>query len=567
MPQLLTAAGSATGFAPSPSIISERVESLTATGSAHASGTAAVLRKLPSGGVTDFGLWIAGQPDTAMSRDLTHSSGTDTSASRGWLTATAPTTYGPAGAPLWNKAVYAGIGIKWTGLANGERHSFGSIQLEPFSNGNRLSWDATSWEGRRCYTGQASVTYSTVTTSSDKALSGTQSGKITYTGAPAGTSGYTINPTRPLGMTAVIPYEVIEASVSLNMQRAAWWTGAVKFYDAAFNPLPTQFGVYQQHPGGGAWDTCNVYTVNVPFNAAWAAVVPVISINSTPTATDSIAPAGEVAYCDLHRIWNHPTLVKGNPTPYTTPRKLTINIRANRVNLVNNPGFDADIWGWGAVGYGTVPSPVTWDSTTGHTKLGALKYTIPPSPGLYALGIITGATLLTDWSVTEVGGFGWKPSTTYTSSVYVKPGPGCPNLTLTPGPYTPIAGVTDTSDAMENHPELIDGDWIRLWATFTTDSSDDGLVALQLQMNSSDIPASGATFWADDAVSESGSQLLSYFDGGTAGADYLWAGTAGRSSSHYYRGFRSNSYRLNDIVRSALPHGTQFTLLYAQPPE
>lgn len=566
--QLLTATGTALIFAPPPTIISRRVQSLTASGAALSSGSVTATTKLPSGGLTDFGLWAIGQPDSAMTRDMSHHSGADTSAALGWLTASAPATYAPGGTALWNRAAYAGVGVKWTSLANAERHSFDNVQMEHVPSGNRLSWDATSWEGRRCYIGTAGLTHSSVTASSDTALSGSRSGKITYSGATAGTWGYWINPTAPLGMAPCTPGEVLNGSVSLNMQRAAWWSAGLQFYDSALNQLGTWYSTtYQQHPGGGGWDTSYVYSITAPASTAWAAVVPHISINSTPAATDAIAPIGEIAYCDMHRIWGRPYSLSNTPTPYVAPRKLTITVRANRVNLVNNPGFDTDLFGWGAVGNGSAPFPNSWDGTTGRSKPGALKYSLPANPSTYHPESFAGPGLLFSWGSSNIGGFGWKTNTTYTSSLYVKLGVGCPAVRITTSGYTPTAGVLNTDDALAHHPELIEGDWIRLWATFTTNSQDDGLLGFVAGMDATTLPDAGAAYWIDDVLNEEGDQLLPYFDGGSPGSDYLWAGTAGRSSSHYYRGFRSSAYRLNDIVRTAAPHGTQFTLLYAQPPE
>lgn len=571
MPQLLTATAAASS-AGDAAVTTPPVQHLSAAGGASSSGESAVANELPLGGLTDFGLWVAGQPDTAMSRDVSHATGTDSSASRGWLAATAPTSYTPAGAtPLWNEAVYAGVGVKWTGVAAGEKHSFGNVQFEKVTQGNRLNWAATSWEGRTCYTAQSNVNGCYVSASTTTALSGTTSGEIIYTGLASGSWGYWINPATPTGMAPCTPGEVLSASVSVNMQRAAWWTAGVQFYDTSYNMLGSwNYSQFQQHPGGGKWSTSYVFNVTAPANTAWVAVVPHISINSTPSATDATAPIGEVAYCDAHRIWSRPYNVQGTPTAYTSPRELAITVKANRVNLVNNPSFTSDTWGWGAFGTGNAPYPVSQDSTTGRTTKGTLKFSVPANLSTYTgLSSTIGTGLLTGWNTNDVGGFGWQPSTTYTSSAYVKLGPGCPPITLYTGGYTATAGVLSTTDALLSHPELVDENgWIRLWGTFTTGGNDNGLVGLKLGISLADVEAGGqgATFWVDDAANETGTQLLDYFDGNSPGSDYLWAGTTNRSSSHYYRGFRSNYYRLNDIVKAAVPHGTQFQILVAQPP-
>lgn len=572
MAQLLTASGSAAASSGTPaSITSKKSWRIGASGTASAYGRAsAISRILPQGGLTDLGIWATGQPDTVMSRDLGRQVGADTTAARGWLAASAPVAYSPTGGtPLWETAVYAGVGIKWASVPNAQKHAWHQVQMEAAATGNRLSWDATSWEGRRTYTAQANGQYCTVDTSTDTALSGTKCGKIVYAGAPAGTWGYWINPTPPTGMTPCLPGERISGSVSIRMNRAAWWTAGLQFYDANYAQINGYwYNAYRQHPGGNAWDTSFVFDLPAPANTAYVAVVPEISINSTPVATDAIAPVGEIVYCDMHRIWSRPYNLANTPTPYQPPRKITIDVKANRVNLVNNPSLDKDTKGWGVFGAGTAPTVLARDAVQGRTRPGALKFSVPATVGSYGgVSSIIGVGLLTSWSTSNVGGFGWNPSTTYTVSAYVKLGPKCPPVTLYVG-YTPIAGVTSTTAALNEHPELIEGDWIRLWATIVTSSSDDGLISASLGMQTSAITAGGVgvSFWTDDVMSEEGDQLGEYFDGASPGSDYLWAGIPGYSSSHYYRGYRSAAYRLRDIVRSVVPHGTQYELRYARPP-
>ncbi|MFD4858443.1 hypothetical protein [Streptomyces atratus] len=572
---LLTAAGGASATASSVPVISKRSAQMTASGTAAATGAASLIRSIPSGGLTDFGFWDSSQPDSAMTRSMSSPGagiGADVTASRGFVSATAPKEYNPSGnLPLWKSAAYAGVGIKWTSMPNTQTHAYSQVQFEEVSFSNRLSWAATSWEEASTYVAHPQTHYCEVARSSEAAYSGKYSGKMVYSGhsVPGGIWGYTVVPVNRTGMARCAPGELVGGSVAVKMDRAAWWTVGVMFFDENFQLIGSNWYYKTQslHPGGGRWAVSNAEYFTAPAGTAWVAAGPRISVNSSWDARDNVAVAGEVVYTDMHRVWTFPYAVAGAPTEYVTPRKLTINIKANRVNLVNNPSITSASTGWGTGGYGTAPFPGSYDSTQGRLKPGAYKFSAPADLTPYAPSTDMSAGLLTSWNTSSVGGFGWKPSTIYTSSVYVKLGPNCPNLTLAPG-YEPIDGVLTTDAARAEHPELIDGEWIRLWATYMTGPGDNGLVSLSVTVKSAEAQATGvgALFWIDDALVEEGSTVGEYFDGSSSGADFLWAGTENFSSSHYYRGFRSNAYRLNDIAKSALPHGTQVELRFAQPP-
>ncbi|MFJ1700385.1 hypothetical protein ACIOHC_35940 [Streptomyces sp. NPDC088252] len=571
----LAAAGEASATASSVPITSKRSAQLTAGGTATATGSASLVRSLPSGGLTDFGFWDSSQPDAVMTRSVNPAGagiGTDVTASRAHISATAPKEYNPTGSlALWKSAAYAGVGIKWTGMPNAQTHAYSQVQFEEVSFSNRLSWAATSWEEAATYVAHPLTHYCEVSRSSEASYSGSYSGKIVYSGhsVPAGIWGYGIVPVNRTGMVRCAPGEFVGGSVAVKMQRAALWTVGVMFFDENFQMIGANWYYKAQsvHPGGGKWAVSAAQYFTAPAGTAWVAAGPRISVNSSWDARDNVAVAGEVAYTDMHRVWTFPYSVQGTPTDYVSPRKLTIDIKANRVNLVNNPSIASATAGWGTGGYGTMPFPGSYDGTQGRLKPGAYKFSTPADLTPYTPSAIMSAGLLTNWSTSSVGGFGWKPSTIYTSSVYVKLGPNCPNLTLEAG-YAPIDGVLTTDAARAEHPELIDGEWIRLWATYMTGPGENGLISLSVTLKTAEVQAtgSGALFWIDDALIEEGSTVGEYFDGNSPGADFLWAGTENFSSSHYYQGFRSNAYRLNDIAKSALPHGTQVELRYAQPP-
>lgn len=565
MPQLLTATGSAISSAGPLTIIDKKVTQLTATGSATSFGSAAVLRKLPVGGLTDFGIWDSDQVDTAMTRDMGHSSfAENATASRGYLNASAPVAYDPAGTgtPLWNTAAYAAVGIKYFNLNANEAHVFDKVQVERATPGNRLSWNATSWEGASCYSGDPFSSYCTVETSTDKALSGKKSGKITYDNS-FGDHNYNIMPASLAGVAPCTPGELINGSVSVSMQRSAWWYVSLRYFDSSFSLVSytDNTSAYIQHPGGGQWQTGYAYQMTVPANAVWVAVVPLVCAFTTPTSGIVAATNGEIVYCDMHKIWGASYNIAGTPSTYVSPRSLTIELKANRVNLITNPSIDGS-FGWADYYPNNTTFTVATDST-GRTKPGSFK----------ATATNTSATQGTFWLGTynspeydgDRGGYGLQPNTRYTLSAYVLPGPGCSEITLDV-PYTLIKGVTSSLEAMQD-PDLVEGSWIRLWAVFETPDDTNGLIDAGVFLDVANVPA-GTTqyFYLDDVMCEAGEALQDYFDGNFPGEDYLWSGSAGSSTSHYYREFRSSSYRLNGIVKSAVPHGTTFKLLYAQPP-
>lgn len=573
---LLTAAGTGTSTAASVPIVNKRSAQMTANGTAVSAGKASLVHTLPAGGVTDFGFWESAQPDAVMTRALNAAGsgyGTDVTASRSFVSATAPKEYNPSGSlPLWKSAAYGGVGVKWTSVPNAQTHAYSQVQFEEVSFSNRLSWAATSWEEEEAYMAHPLSHYCDVGRSDEAAYSGTYSGKIVYAGhsVPGGIWGYTIVPVNRVGMVRCAPGELVGGSVAVKMDRAAWWTVGVMFFNEDFQALGAVWYYKKQslHPGGGKWDVSVAQYFTAPAGTAWVAATPRISVNSSWDVRDDVALPGEVVYTDMHRVWTYPYVVQGAPTEYQAPRKLTIDIKANRVNLLNNPSITNSTAGWGVDGRGTMPFPGSYDSGVGRLRPGAYKFSAPADLTPYGVGEEMGVGLLTDWSAASIGGFGWKPSTIYTSSLYVKLGPNCPNITLFPG-YAPIDGVLSTDAARAEHPELIDGEWIRLWASYMTSPQENGLIELDVHVNSAEAQATGvgALFWVDDALVEEGNTLKDYFDGSSSGADFLWAGTEDFSSSHYYRGFRSNAYRLNDIARSALPHGTQVELRYAQPPK
>ncbi|MFH9606847.1 hypothetical protein [Streptomyces sp. NPDC017448] len=576
MAGFLTASGDAVSAAPSALITTKRAAELAATGAAKSSGSASLMRTLPAGGLTDFGLWESPLPDPVMTRDITPvgtGSGTDVVASRTFLSATAPKEYNPSGQlPLWNSAAYAAVGIKWANMPSAQTHAFSQVQFEEVNLGNRLPWAATSWEEAPAYTAHELSYFCTVSRSSEAAYSGKHSGKIVYTGhsQPNGIWGYGIVPISRVGMTPCSEGERVGGSVAVKMERQAWWTVGIMFFDANFQQVGESAWWYRtqsKHPGGGEWAVSVAQYFTAPAGTAWVAAVPRISVNSSWDARDNVAPVGEVVYTDMHRIWTYPYYVFGKPTPYTPPRKLTIDVKATRVNLVNNPSIATASSGWGSSGYGSAPFPGSYDATVGRGKPGSYRFSMPADLTPFGVSPLMGCGLLTTWTTASVGGFGRKPSTVYTASIYVRLGPNCPNVSLALDSPV-IAGVTSTDSARAEHPELIEGEWIRLWATYMTGPNEAGPVVLAVRLSSEEAQATGvgALFWVDDALTEEGAALNPYFDGNSPGADYLWAGTENFSSSHYYRGFRANLYRLNDIARSALPHGMQVELRYAQPP-
>jgi hypothetical protein len=551
----LTASGSSTSTG--TGAVAEIIPAaLTSTGASTSSGSATIATQLPTGSLTDFGVWPAALPDPAMS--CVEAVSAPDSTGRTYLSATIPTAYTTAVGQLWNAAASAAVTGTFQHVA-GNTPAITNVQIEPGPDTNLLPVDAADYRDHMVYA-QASTTSGGVTTwdalptrVQGQALSGQWCAQLANIGT---ISPYSMG-ALPQACTAVIAGDEYIGSVSIKIQRAnTVWYGKIIWFDANFNVLTPSLSASQVHPGGGVYQQIRVRG-QAPSGAVWAAIVPAV----TPLA----AGDGEVCYVDCHRLWSLQPSATSAPASFQYARQQNISVKANRVNYATNPSFTQDIGGWWGQG-GTTGTPATWDGTVGRSAPGALKMSVPyvagntnyPQCGTFSQG---------------PGGGGLAPGIaqgltgmTYTLSAYVMPLPDMPTIRM----YCVLGGglggiyVAGTTTA-QVEPDA--QGWYRLSVTVTVPQSVAGSLSLLFNISQSDWASYATTigWWIDDVLVEASPLLGTYFDATLPSPDYVWEGTPFRSRSHYYQNFRFLQYRLSELLEDALPVGVAYQLLFAQP--
>lgn len=340
---------------------------------------------LPEGGLTDFAVVntttspITNGIDPVQMRILnkvsnsTVSGGTTRTWKRAYSTSTMPTYYRD------NSYWKAATGMSMDALITDPDNNvsvMSSAQVESFpAQTNKLSLNAAYYtdsceyvanqaldidfkENRPLY--QTGV--SSVTRSRDVTQAGNYAGKVVFSGIAvpdgAGNSVYYPLPTRnalaPVVQSPTGALESFRGSVSLSTVRAGTkWYPALLLFDSSFNLLDFSDvfetpPAYFTHPGGGVWQTASTAVSSSLYGQmgvpAWAAVVPVvIAANNAP----------ETVYMSGHNITSTTPDITASPTAYVDPQQLSIELKADRVNLAKNSGFSGNLDGWGSYSLGT----------------------------------------------------------------------------------------------------------------------------------------------------------------------------------------------------------------------
>lgn len=323
-----------------------------------------ILSTIPEGGLTDFSVsgTASNDRDPTSAAVLAYSTpniagGASRTWARPYISTSALSAY--RNQEFWTKSNGAWLDVG-AEAPDTNMAAFTNVQLEKtIGQGNRLSTNAAYYTQTCEYVAQQSLTPSmtggsiSVTRSSDRALSGNYSGKIVYGGDTSGQendyAAYWIYPTQK----ALVPVvtnaagrESLRGTISLSSDRAGTkWSPVVVIYDANFNIINNPFqqssgpsNAKATHPGGGVWQTASVLTGVVPVGSAWAAVVPYVFV-------DSQAP--ETVYVSGHSIIGITPEISSYPTAYVDPQQLTVELKADRVNLAKNSGFISTLDGWG----------------------------------------------------------------------------------------------------------------------------------------------------------------------------------------------------------------------------
>lgn len=532
------------------------------------------------GGLTDFGIWDSTQPDAALSRVFGSNSPTidNSITGRPWVSATAPTQYRDGS--FWKPALYAGVGTQWAAIPDQNYQTMTNVQMEQNSNtGNRLSLDASSYQERCLYAPQSPVSSAgstKVERSADRAYSGLYSGHMHYGGTPITlTSGlHVYYPyTTSESQATVVAGETIKGSVYVSLNRpGAQWFADIQQFDVNHNLIgATHNGAtitnVVTHPGSWAWQQGSV-TASLLANTKYVAVVPVIVASGLSQPED--------IYMDNHFITGISPNVSNVPSTYQAPRQLNISVRADEINYALNGGFNADISGWGIFQSGVTNASnvlsVQWDNTVGLSGLGSLKATyVNPTTatGGSSSYLGPGSVRVSSGSgVPQIQGL--KIGHTYNVSAWVKKGPNCPDIILSTYDANGTVIITTNTVTASTNPDNLNNGWIRLSVTVTVPPNGLSDYSAWLTIAWPDILAAVVVapfnFWIDCVQVTEGTNPQPYFDGSFSSADYQWEGIANKSRSHYYKDLTNKMSRVNQIVKAYSPVGSNYQILYAQPP-
>jgi hypothetical protein len=514
---------------------------------------------MPAGGFADLGVANPSSVDPALSwvggSDMP--STLNSSWQRVSITATAPIDYnrGEAG-KLWNGAAYASVGLRYDSLPASSIVAFDQVQFGKAPSGNLLDRSAAFHDDHMCY---ESYNGTIATRTQERAMVGDFSAKSTILYIPSSSTGWALDP----HTDALAPLKAgggrITARVSVSTDVSRSWRVWVRCYDANYSLVYDGLSSAPDNTSqpNGIWSTAQV-SVTAPSTARYACVTPFVYYGG------SSPQIGWYFYSDAHYISYESRDPAYRVPEWQAPRNLNIRVKPKRVNLVSNPGFNSAGSRWGYHGASGVTNTFTWDSATGRTKAGSLKFqcpnggTPPSQVGIATLGGINPSTK---------GGDLLKTGVPHTISAWVNVPAGYPPVSV--AAWDPLAAVfrygPDTDWVKANRPDLVDGDWVRVYYTWTPPATSTrqiyaGVLAPKATYLAS---SNGIAFWMDDVLVEEGSELGDYFDGSDPSADYLWQSAADSSRSLYFPGRARHAQRLTEILRDNVPWGTTFNLLFS----
>ncbi|MFK0015763.1 hypothetical protein [Streptomyces sp. NPDC091027] len=533
---------------------------ISGSATSASSGTAAITTLRPAGGFADLGVVGIASADPAMSfiRGMEIPGPLTSTWQRMSLTATAPIDYerGEAGR-LWNGASYASVGLRWDGMPASSTVAFDRVQFARATSGNLLGRSAAFHDDHMCYeSGSGTITART----RERSMVGTHSAKCTIAFIPGGSDGWELAPhTDALAPLKAGGGRVIgRVSVSTDVSRR--WRVRVRAYDANYALVydGLSSAPNQTSQPNGVWSTAQ-FSATMPSTARYAAVTPYVY-------HDSASPqVGWHFYSDAHFISYDTYQADFRIPDWQAPRSLNIRVKPRRVNLINNPGFHAGAAGWGYFGASGVSGQLVWDSATGRVRSGSVKFHLPNgnTPAQTQLGMST----LGGINPGAKGGDMLRTGVPHTISAWVKVPAGYPPVSA--AAWDPLAAVfrygPDTDWIRANRPELVQGEWVRVYYTWTPPETSTrqfygGVMVPQTAYTGS---SNGLSFWVDDVLLEETDELRDYFDGADISADYLWQGNSNMSKSLHFPGRARHAQRLTEILQDNVPWGTTFNLVFS----
>ncbi|WP_274916910.1 fibronectin type III domain-containing protein [Streptomyces sp. WZ-12] len=565
-----------------------KIPAMTAEVTSGFKGSARVSGASAFGGITDFGL--APYPNTSAVRRIpwvdpisamTTGQGI-VDASDGWrrtfLTATIPQGRN-IGVPnsSYKGAAYAALSVRLLDLPKGSSPQLSAVMVERHTAGNLLNHDAAYHLRAVCYTG----THCDVTLSADLVLVGTRSLRCTVT-TPTGPS---IGPAPTFAALAKLPDNppplTLSASVATSFTETFTLVGT--FYDALGNTMSSTDGdTTFTTPGSYEWAHATL-KVTPPPGAVYASVVPAVSASPT-------LQVGENIYTAAHGVrYQALTAPRPGPNGYQPARHMHIDLLADRINLAKNPSLTSNV---PAIWRRCTPDeegPAVITQAVGRTRPGAGDFRAVPTspeavhPNGIRIGVASnvshhsGATTLEILHVGRQhvlsGYIRESPGNTLPVHAHVRVAQEIPGK----GTLTTVHRGISTAEVREQHPEHIDGDWVRVWLTFTPPPGSPRWVDAWFGPPTEDFTGSAVSaFQLDDVLFEEseGGTLRPYFDGAAHHPDYLWedtgpaAGDLGEyTRSHLYRERRSLQRRLAENLDAHIQHGTPYDLRYATAPK
>ena len=277
------------------------------------------------------------------------------------------------------------------------------------------------------------------------------------------------------------------------------------------------------------WGRTGASTGNAPENAYYA--IPEVRIEG--------ALDGEIYYIDAAQFE-----IGSEPTTYADARRIDVILRANRINQVRNPSFEAVLDNW------------YFENATAEIAAdGAVEGSSSSAKLTVATVELTTATSLVDVDV--------QGGDQNALSAYVK-GPAGTIARLSIAWYDQASQLISISTS--SNLTLAGLDWERLEYTSLSPQT---AVTAQLSVNFEPL-AIGDELFIDAVLFEKAAFVVPYFDGSGAGyaqlGDTIWEdGDTVNGRSHYYKNRDIVTKRLFSVLPEYIPSGSPWAVLVAQP--
>jgi len=543
----------------------------------------------PSGRLDDFGLWVSGDNDAAITRVVAFDVGDNADWVRTSTTATRPRDYflsrgsGPVEDELlWRRAEYGVASPKWASVVADEANLLDAIQFEKQTPArNLLSGNASAFEQELVYGDWWNLGYLTGAVERNNTDVTPYNGewvlKVTA-GTTAGVSSF--HPVPEEGMARV--EEGVEYIGSLRIKsgfQTVPLTNAfdvqIRFYDSDFVELASSTPTYYTVPDD-AWYRFYRFSGVAPAGAAWASV--------TAICQGGHWVEGDVWYVDDIRLTRY---TPPTPTDWDEARRVIINLRADSINYVKNPMPYYDEFGYGWMRGWFVEAD---GGVTTSQEVDQLVYLYGDtscridvtSTGTGTAGVLTEDVKYEGPEFAMISGL--LPNTPYVASAWVlRDSDAEVSCVVRHNGEPEVTGFNYSTVLTENLYDenyvQTDGDgnqWVRVFCPFILEANTlAGGSQIVFAVYLDGAMVSGDSLRVNAMQVQEGSVPTEYFDGSlftSETPDYLWeentlgsAATPFQARSHWYNGRRAKVSRVYDVVEKNLPKDTPYYIRFAQP--